>query len=74
MRLRIDTDHHLQEMMHAAVQRLHAGSIDIELTDNSVLLVGSVSSWADKQSAQERIRSMSSSRVIDNQLLVPTWQ
>lgn len=68
--VRIDTDHHLVELMQSAVDRLHGNRVDVQLCDEYVLLRGSVNSWSAKQSAQESIRRMSASRTIQNDLAV----
>jgi hypothetical protein len=66
--LRIDTDHLLLEMMQTAINRLLRGNIDVQLTEDCVLLRGAVNSWSLKQSAQESIHKMSASRTIVNDL------
>lgn len=71
--VRLDTDHHLHEMMRSAVQKLQRGQIDLQLTDQSVLLQGRVNSWSEKQAVQESIRNLSASRVIQNDLEVANW-
>ena len=67
---RLDTDHHLQQLMQEAINRLQSGNVDVRLGDDSVVLNGTVSSWHDKQLAQESLRSISRSRVIQNHLQV----
>lgn len=59
--------------MQAAIRRRHGRGVDLEFTDEMVLLRGSVNSWAEKQNAQECIRSLASSRMIQNDLQVAGW-
>ena len=67
---RIDPEHQLLEMMQATVRRICAAEIQIRLHNDSVLLLGSVNSWYDKQYAQESLRELSGSRMIHNDLQV----
>ena len=68
---RIDTEHHLAEMMAGALKHMNR-SIRVELRNETVLLQGSVDSWAEKQQAQEAIRQLTGARVIHNCLNVPS--
>lgn len=68
--VRVDTDHHLHEMMQRAVGRLQQASVQVQLSRDSVLLTGSVNSWHEKQFAQEAIRVLSRTRRIHNELQV----
>ena len=67
---RFDTEHHLIDMMAAALKHMNR-AIRVELHDDAVFLTGDVHSWAEKQQAQEAIRRTTGSRVISNQLNVP---
>lgn len=67
---RVDPEHQLLEMMQAAVGRIHAAQINVNIHEDSVLLTGSVKSWYGKQHAQETLREISGSRVIQNNLQV----
>ncbi|MCR9199503.1 MAG: BON domain-containing protein [Planctomycetaceae bacterium] len=68
--LRIDTEHHLLDMMKTAVSRLNARNVDIQFDDDAVLLSGTVDCWHDKQRIQESVRGLTGSRFIENNLQV----
>lgn len=68
--LRIDTEHHLLDMMRQAVSRLNARDVDIQFDDDAVLLCGTVDCWHDKQRIQESVRGLTGSRFIENNLQV----
>ena len=68
--LRIDTEHHLLDMMKTAVSRLNARDVDIQFDDDAVLLSGTVDCWHDKQRIQESVRGLTGSRFIENNLQV----
>lgn len=67
---RVDTEHHLLDMMKQAVSRLNAHNLDIQLDDEAVLLHGTVDCWHDKQRVQESVRGLTGSRFIENNLQV----
>lgn len=68
--LRIDPDHQLLEMMHRVLQRMPSMHLDLQLLNDRVVLTGTVCSWHDKQNVQERIRGLSGSREICNDIQV----
>jgi len=68
--LRVDTEHHLLDMMKQAVSRLNAPHLDIQLDDEAVLLNGTVDCWHDKQRVQESVRGLTGARFIENNLQV----
>jgi len=70
--IRINTDHTVQEMMVQAATRISAG-IRVRVLDQQVQLTGMVSSWHEKQLAQESLRSVSSDYQIRNELSVAAW-
>lgn len=67
---RVDTEHHLLDMMKKAVSRMNALDLDIQLDQEAVLLNGTVNCWHDKQRIQESVRGLSGSRYIENNLRV----
>ncbi|MEZ6126428.1 MAG: BON domain-containing protein [Planctomycetaceae bacterium] len=71
--LRVDTDHHLCELMQNAVSRLLQGQVEVDVRRDRVLLSGRVCSWTEKQRAQECIRIMAGARVIENHLTVSAF-
>ena len=70
--IRINTDHTVQELMVQAAARISAG-ICVGVLDQQVQLTGIVSSWHEKQLAQESLRSVSSDYQIRNELNVGVW-
>ena len=69
LNLRIDTQHHVLELMQKAVSRI-AGSVQVQMADEHVFLTGHVDSWHQKQFAQEAIRPHAGDRVICNSVKV----
>ena len=67
---RIDTEHHLMEMMQTAVSRIHSGNIQIRLQEEAIMMTGSVDCWYEKQHPQEILRELSGGRRIHNELHV----
>ena len=67
--LRIDTQHHVLELIQKAVSRI-AGSVQVQLADEHIFLTGQVNSWHQKQFAQESIRPHAGQRIICNSLKV----
>lgn len=68
--LRVDAQHHLQQLMQRSVQRISNAQVKISVCSEHVRLEGHVTSWAKKQLAQETVRSYSGERVIVNALQV----
>ncbi len=68
--LRIDPEHHVLEMMRQALQRMPSRRLDVQLLKDRVLLTGTVTTRHDKQNIQEKIRGLSGSREIHNELQV----
>ena len=68
--LRIDTQHHLLDLMQTAVDRIAGSDIRVQLVRESVLLSGDVDCWHQKQFAQESIRRYTGERMISNDIRV----
>ena len=68
--LRIDTQHHLLDLMQTAVDRIAGSDIRVQLVRESVLLSGDVDCWHQKQFAQESIRRYAGERMISNDIRV----
>ena len=64
--IRLDTEHHVLELMQRAVGRLAGSSVKIRMSGDAVLLSGTVRSWYEKQNIQESIRKFTGHREISN--------
>lgn len=68
--LRIDVDHTLQQLLLLSCRQHALQHVDVLVREHTVQLTGHVSSWYEKQLAQESVRSMVRSHRISNQIQV----
>lgn len=68
---RIDTEHHLLDLLQRTVDRIQQRSIGVAIDEREIVLSGRVENWHQKQQAQESVRSLHrSARSIRNDILV----
>ncbi|MCA9057347.1 MAG: BON domain-containing protein [Planctomycetaceae bacterium] len=68
--LRIDPEHQLGELMQDSVSRMLMNCVDVMLQHDEVWLTGRVTSYHEKQLAQESVRSLAGKRRIRNLVAV----
>lgn len=67
---RIDNGHKLEQLVFRSIQRLQLFGVNVELQDDDVVLSGAVSSWYEKQLAQESVRAVVPTLRIKNRISV----
>ena len=70
--IRLDTDHTVPDLMAVDVSGINR-DIRMRIRQQRVHLTGSVCTWHEKQLAQESLRSVSRSFVIQNDISVAGW-
>lgn len=68
--VRIDRAQHCINLAQDRLQRMLLPQVEVLLKDDEFHLTGLVSTWHEKQLAQESVRSVDRSRRIRNQLIV----
>ena len=67
--IRPGIDHTIQDFMTSAVSHINS-----EIRERQLRLTGLTKNWQEKQRAQELLRSISRSFVIDNDISVAGWK
>jgi osmotically-inducible protein OsmY len=67
---RVDAAQEFVSLARAGVERLLLREVSVQLQDDEILLTGSVSTWHEKQLAQESVRVADTGHRIRNQLTV----
>lgn len=70
--LRLDTDHHIAHLMQKVVDQVCSSPLHVRLTSHVVTLSGNVTTWHQKQLAQESIRRLAAGRQVRNNIRVAT--